>query len=242
VRGYFSGCLERLQNGEFDCVGGVLVNEGNSATGRAVAAATSSAIGVGSARFRTGRGDESTVDTVAFGVYRREVFERIGLFDEELIRNQDDELNMRLVQSGGRILLVPHLRIRYFVRDSLRMLGRQYYQYGYWKWRVVRKHGRFASSRQLVPSLFVIAFLLALLAAVFLPSGALLLALIIVPYGLIVTGESIRLARRYVAPWGKIARSIITLHLAYGTGLIKAILDSVLRRRGGKSAPTSMSR
>ncbi len=242
VPGYFSGSLERLERDGHDCVGGVLVNEGSSPAGRAIAAATSSAIGVGSARFRTGRGGESTVDTLAFGVYRRDVFDRVGLFDESLVRNQDDELNLRLIRSGGRILLVPSLRIRYFVRDSLRMLARQYFQYGYWKWRVFRKHGQFGSVRQLAPSLFVTAVILSALAAPFIPRGPLLLAVFVVPYVLVVVGESLRLARVRGAPWWRIVQAIMTLHFAYGTGLIKAMIDSMLRRNGEREATTRLSR
>lgn len=242
VPGYFSGCLERLEGKGYDCVGGVLINEGTTPAGRAIAAATSSAIGVGSARFRTGRGGESTVDTIAFGVYRSDVFERVGLFDEMLVRNQDDELNLRLVRAGGRILLVPSLSIRYFVRDSVRMLGRQYFQYGYWKWRVFRKHGQFASARQLAPPLFVAAVLLAALAAFFVPKGPLLLAALVVPYTLVVLGESLRLGRARQAPWWRIVQAIMTVHVAYGAGLIKAMIDAMLGQSGTKEAATRLSR
>lgn len=242
VPGYFSGCLERLERKSYDCVGGALINVGTTPAGRAIAAATSSAIGVGSARFRTGRGGESSVDTVAFGVYRRDVFERVGLFDETLIRNQDDELNLRLVRSGGSILLVPSLRIRYFVRDSVRMLGRQYFQYGYWKWRVFRKHGQFASARQMAPSLFVASVVLAALAAPFVQYGLLLPMALIVPYAFVVSGESLRLSRASCAPWWRIAQAIATIHLAYGIGLIKATIDAIFRRSGAMEATTRLSR
>src|SRR5262245_41982451 len=81
---------------DVDCVSGALVTIGRTQTGRAIAAAMSSSAGVGSARFRTGARQECLVDTVAFPVYRRRTLERIGPFDEELVRNQDDELNLRL--------------------------------------------------------------------------------------------------------------------------------------------------
>ena len=92
----------------------------------------SSVFGVGNAHFRTG-GKSGHVDTVAFGAYRREVFERVGFFDEELARNQDDEFNYRVVQGGFKIFLDPAIQSDYFVRGSISKLYKQYDQYGYWK-------------------------------------------------------------------------------------------------------------
>lgn len=242
VRGFFAGCLQRLKSGSSDCVGGVLVNLGRTPTARAVAAATSSLIGVGSARFRTGRGGECQVDTLAFGVYRRDVFDRVGMFDESFVRNQDDELNLRLVRAGASIILVPDLRIKYFVRDSIRMLGRQYFQYGYWKWRVFRKHGRFGSVRQLVPTVLLVALFLSAVVSPFSPFGPLSLAAILVPYLLVVLGESLRLALTRKAPWLRTALAIMTLHVAYGTGLLKAMVDLALGRTATREATTRLSR
>ena len=102
------------------------------------------------------RREDRWVDTVPFGCYRREVFDRIGLFDEELVRNQDDELNLRLIKHGGRILLSPRIVCKYFARDSLAKLWRMYYQYGYFKPLVVRKVGGVMTLRQLAPPLFVL--------------------------------------------------------------------------------------
>jgi succinoglycan biosynthesis protein ExoA len=242
--GYFSACLKRLETGDFDCVGGVLTNEGTTPAGRAVAAATSSSVGVGSARFRTGQGVESTVDTLAFGVYRKEVFEKIGNFDESLVRNQDDELNFRLTRSGGKILLVPSVRIRYFVRDSIKRLGRQYYQYGYWKWRVFRKHGRVASLRQLAPSIFLLALDISFLLALFTLAGKILFAGIVLPYLAVIFAEALRLAIRHKAPMFKIALGLTTLHFSYGFGLLHAIADTLFKGKDASkaAAPTSTSR
>jgi len=89
------------------------------------------------------------------GFYRRQVFDRIGLFDEELVRNQDDELNLRLTRSGGRIWQSPKVKSWYSPRNSMSALFRQYTQYGYWKVRVIQKHKLPASWRHLVPGAFV---------------------------------------------------------------------------------------
>jgi hypothetical protein len=151
---YLRRCTQALREQDAECAGGVLNNEGDTYTGRAIAAAMSSRFGVGGARFRTGgRGGET--DTVAFGVYRREVFERIGGYDEDLPGGEDDELNYRLRDAGGRIVLVPEARATYTVRGSLRGLWRQYFSYGRAKPRVLARHGAQAQPRQLAPAAFI---------------------------------------------------------------------------------------
>ena len=95
------------------------------------------------------------VDTVYLGCWRREVFAKSGLFDPELVRNQDDELNFRLRRMGGRIWQSPRIRSVYCPRDSIRVLFRQYMQYGFWKVAVIRKHRALAAWRHLAPALFV---------------------------------------------------------------------------------------
>ena len=108
----------------------------------------------GGARFHnvTFQGD---VDTVTFGCWRKKTFDKIGTFDEQLVRNQDDELNLRLVRMGGRIFQSPRIRCWYEPRASISALAGQYAQYGFWKVRVIRKHGSPASFRHLVPAIFV---------------------------------------------------------------------------------------
>ena len=128
----------------------------DTAVAKAIAVGMSHPLGVGNSHFRIGSSEDRWVDTVPFGCYRREVFDRIGLFDEELVRNQDDELNLRLIKHGGRILLSPRIVCKYFARDSLAKLWRMYYQYGYFKPLVVRKVGGVMTLRQLAPPLFVL--------------------------------------------------------------------------------------
>ena len=129
------------------------------AWGRAVALATSTPFGVGGARFHYIRREEE-VDTVYMGLCWREVYRRIGGFDEEMVRNQDDELSYHLLQQGGRIICNPAIRSRYNNRSTFRSLWRQYFQYGYWKVRVMQKHPRQMRLRQFIPPAFVITALL----------------------------------------------------------------------------------
>jgi succinoglycan biosynthesis protein ExoA len=156
---YVRRCVEVLQEIGADCVGGPIVTVGETWVAQAIALAQSSFFGVGGVAFRTGRNRPGYVDTLAFGSYRREVFERIGGFDEELVRNQDDEFNFRLIQAGGKIWLDPSVQSIYYSRATLRGLWRQYFQYGLYKVRVIQKRGAVPSWRHIVPATFVVALL-----------------------------------------------------------------------------------
>jgi glycosyltransferase involved in cell wall biosynthesis len=144
---------------ESGCVGGVVEQVHGSDRSRQIGAAMSTPFGVGDARFRTG-GIAGHVDTVAFGAYRKEVLDEIGWFDEALIRNQDDELNYRLLHSGWRIWFDPRIRSRYHVRSTYEKLLKQYHQYGYWKVFVNRKHNTITTWRQTIPAIFLATLVL----------------------------------------------------------------------------------
>jgi len=153
---YLRRCVETLRETGADNVGGLMRPEGRGYVGRCIALATGSRFGVGNSRFHYDeRGGEA--ETVYLGCFRRAVFERVGLFDEGLVRNQDDELNDRIVASGGRIWLNPRIRSTYYNRGSYRSLWRQYYQYGYWKTRVLRRHPGARRARHLAPAALVAA-------------------------------------------------------------------------------------
>jgi succinoglycan biosynthesis protein ExoA len=156
---YVSTCVHYLSTREADCVGGPIQSIGEGFWGEAISLAMSSPFGVGDAHFRYSH-QERYVDTVAFGAYRREVFDKIGLFDEKLVRNQDYDLNYRLRKAGGKILLTPAIKSHYYTRASLKKLWSQYFQYGFWKVQMLRKHPRSARARQLVPPLFALTLLL----------------------------------------------------------------------------------
>ncbi len=132
------------------CVGGPIHSIAESFVGKTISLAMSSPFGVGNALFRHSR-REQYVDTVAFGAYRREVFEEIGLFDESLIYNEDDEFNYRLRAYGGRIFLTPAIKSWYHTRTSLHELWTQYYRYGSGKVKVIQRYPRSAMVRQFVP-------------------------------------------------------------------------------------------
>jgi len=166
-RDYVRRCVEHLRNDKVDGVGGPLQTIGESFVARGIAVAMSSTFGVGDSAFRTVSNKTMLVDTIAFPAYTRDIVERVGLFDEELVRNQDDDYNYRLRKIGAKVLLASDVRSRYYSRSSIRSLWRQYFQYGYWKVRVMQKHPRQMRPRQFVPPLFVGALLLSLAAAPF---------------------------------------------------------------------------
>lgn len=162
---YVRQCVEVLETTGADNVGGPAQTKAETYMEKVVAAAYHSPFSVGGARFHNVN-YEGWVDTVTYGCWRRETFERFGYFDEELVRNQDDEHNLRILRGGGKIYQSPKIQSWYRPRGSLTALFKQYMQYGYWKVRVIQKHKLPASWRHLVPGAFVLSLgLLFLLAA-----------------------------------------------------------------------------
>jgi glycosyltransferase involved in cell wall biosynthesis len=241
---YICALVDALEETGADNVGGVLetVPGDASARGRAIAIGLSHPFGVGNSHFRTGTSERRDVDTVPFGCYRREVFERIGLFDEELIRNQDDELNFRLLRNGGRVLLLPEVSSRYFARPSFGQLSRMYYQYGYFKPLVARKVGRIMTVRQLVPSLLVTSLLasaaispwFAGAGAAFACIAALYLALVLT-CALWTAGADLRCGVALTAVFP-------ILHFSYGVGFLRGMCDQLLSQGLPNAAATPLSR
>lgn len=162
---YVSKAIETLQGTGADMVGGTVRSISTTKVGEAIALAMSHPFGVGDARFRYTEMEEET-DTVFMGFCHRSVYEEIGKYDEELIRNQDDEFSFRLTKSGGRILCDPKIKSHYYSRSTVSSLWKQYYQYGYWKVRVLQKHPRQMRSRQFIPPLFVLSLFTSIIFAI----------------------------------------------------------------------------
>ncbi|MFM7056192.1 MAG: glycosyltransferase family 2 protein [Planctomycetota bacterium] len=220
------------QRPECWCVGGSIDSISETRVGRIIAACMSTPAGVGNARFRL-QNYEGYVDTIAFGSYWKWVFERIGNFDEELVRNQDDELNARLIMNGGRIWMSRRIRCRYYPRTSLRKLWRQYFQYGFWRIRTIQKLGRPATLRQLVPMAFVTVLLSLLFASVIVPLARTALCTYV---GLYLTGlivGAIPVGRRTGFPGLLLAPVVfMILHFGYGLGCLWGLVRFVLLRSG----------
>lgn len=212
-----------LGDDSIGCVGGLLNQINENAEAAVISIAMSSVFGVGNAHFRTGT-KYGYVDTVAFGAYKQEVFERVGLFDMELVRNQDDEFNYRVLKGGFKIYLNPDIKADYYVRGDFQKLWRQYFQYGYWKVYVNRKHKTVTTYRQLVPALMVFCFMGTSLLALFYPTVWNVFALGVIVYLV----AAIHFAHENVGfnktIWGVI-KSFFVLHFSYGTGYLKGIFD-----------------
>ena len=145
--------------------GGPIVHAGTNRFGEAVAVAMSHPLGVGLATHRFPN-YEGYVEGAHFPTFRKWIFDRIGKFDEQLVRTEDDEFNYRIAQAGGKIYVSPRVRYVYYVRDALGKLFRQYFQYSFWRIPVVRKHKKPTTLRQIVPPLFFLAmFVLAVVGA-----------------------------------------------------------------------------
>jgi glycosyltransferase involved in cell wall biosynthesis len=229
-----------------DNVGGVLetLPAGETAIARAIALGMGHRFGVGNSYFRVGSSAPKWVDSLAFFCVRRDTFERVGLFDEELVRNQDDEFNFRLMRHGGRILLVPTARAYYVARRSLRQLWRMFFQYGYFKPLVARKVGRVMTLRQLVPALFVTVVSVTSLAGLWWRPAAVGAAAIAAAYAVAVLAASAAAAPRHgLRVAAALALVFPVLHVAYGGGFLLGLRDLIRpRRRMSELSALPMSR
>jgi glycosyltransferase involved in cell wall biosynthesis len=219
---YVRQIVNRLSQLEASAVGGPMSTIGENRAARAISVAQSSWFGVGGVAFRTGRKEGCYVDTVAFGGYRREVFERLGGFDEELVRNQDDEFNLRLTQSGGKIWLDPAIRSVYYSRAGFRSLWRQYFQYGFYKVRVMQKHRTVPAWRHLVPAMFVSGLALSLFCAA-VSQNFFWFVLVIAPYIVANFSASLLASRQDWRMLPLVSLAFLTLHVAYGSGFLNGL-------------------
>jgi glycosyltransferase involved in cell wall biosynthesis len=225
---YLSMAVETLDRTGADMVGGPVTADSDGAVGEAVALATSTPFGVGGARFHYTDVEED-VDTVYMGVCRAEVYRSL-LFDEAMVRNQDDELSYRLLDRGGRIVCNPAIRSRYRNRATWKGVARQYYEYGFWKVAVMRKHPRQVRPRHLIPAALVVAMGgSAALAALWSP-GRWALASVIATYAAANIGASFVATRGSLGRMPAISAVYATLHFAYGSGTVVGLLRDARRR------------
>lgn len=231
---YIARLVEALEESGADNVGACLrtLPADTSLRARVIAAALAHPFGVGNSYFRIGGGDAPRwVETVPFGCWRRSLFERIGYFDEELVRNQDDEFNYRLLKAGGRVLLLPNLETRYVARASHRMLARMLYQYGLFKPLVARKVGRVVTARQLAPPAFVVALAVGAVAAVVWRPATMAWGALVAAYG----AGALLAAAPAIRPLGvrgalMLAGTFPLLHVPYGFGFLRGLWRALARR------------
>ncbi len=227
---YISNCVQNLKTYNADNVGGICVTlpGDNSNIAKAIALALSHYFGVGNAFFRIGLKEPREVDSVPFGCYKKEVFEKIGLFNEQLVRNQDIELNLRLKRNGGKILLVPDIVSYYHARSTLKDLAKNNYWNGFWVIFSMNFAKMPFSSRHLIPFCFVLSIsaslMLSLIHRFFFFSFVLILGL----YCFVNTFYSFKLSLRHgLKHFPALTAAFSTLHFSYGVGSIAGLIKYI---------------
>ena len=220
------------------CVGGRIINEYTNRTSEIIATAMSTSFGMGIGNFRT-LTESGFTDTVTSPMYPYQVFEQIGFFDEELIRNQDDDFNFRVTKSGGKIYFSQDISLKYYVRGNYKGLWRQFFQYGYWKVYVNKKHKAITTIRQMVPVLFVLyigVFIIGFFPGIpFIASVPLFVYLVL---GLVVSLRNANARIRFI----DLLPVFPLLHLSYGLGYLKGITDFIIRNQKPSDKQKRMSR
>jgi len=230
---YLSRAVAALAEAEPDvgCVGGQPEQVGETPFGRAVALARASKVGVGASIYADQR-EQAFVYTVQSGVYRRAVFEQLGGFDGDIPYGEDEELNWRLRDAGGRILLDTRVRFTYTTRSTWRALFRQHRNYGESRVRVVSAHPEFLRSYHLAPAVLVASF--GALAATTPASRQARRGLLALTglYGAIVVGGGVAAARDEPDLAPRVAAAIVAMHAGYGIGMIEGAATRLLARAG----------
>lgn len=223
---YLRRCADALAETGAWNVGGRIIPEGRTPMERAVACAMDSAFGGIGWRPPTSSGRQE-VTNVPFGAFRPEAFAAAGLYDEGLLRNQDHDLNVRILAAGGRIVMDPAIHVRYVPRGSLRAVARQYYQYGLWKMTVARKHGRAVNLRSVVSPVFVASLAGLGIAAIAFPLARWLLAAELAAYltgGIAFGAAAVRRRREPRRLLPRVLAVFPVFHVAHGLGGIVALV------------------
>jgi glycosyltransferase involved in cell wall biosynthesis len=240
---YIKQCVAALEQTRADNVGGPARTKAKGYIQKAVQLAYHAPFAVGGARFHDIH-YEGYVDTVTYGCWKKSTLEEIGLFDEELVRNQDDELNLRIIRVGGKIWQSPKIMSWYHPRNSLSDLFGQYMQYGYWKVRVIQKHKIPASIRHLVPGAFVGALIVM---SIFSPWSETLFQIL---KGLVAIYMSLNIFASFIA-CGKISNIrflpimpivFSVYHFGYGYGFLRGLEDFVVLRKSGNQLFSGITR
>jgi len=225
---YIEKSVRVLEAGRGDNVGGVweILPGADSWIAKSIAVAAAHPLGVGDALYRHAK-HAAEVDTVPFGSFKRELVERVGKFDETLLTNEDYEFNARIRKANGRIWLDPSIRSFYFARPTLQELARQYWRYGYWKWRMLRRYPNTLRWRQALPPLFVSSLLGLVIVSIFIPFVWFILIGELLLYFSIMFLAGIRSALEHNAPFLLIGLplAIPVMHISWGSGFLWSILN-----------------
>jgi succinoglycan biosynthesis protein ExoA len=232
---YVERCVAALLAGRGDNVGGVWEIHPGAETwiAESISFAAAHPLGVGDAMYRLKAG-EGAVDTVPFGSFKRSLIEKIGLFDETLLANEDYEFNTRVRESGGVVWLDPSIRSIYFARSSLAALGAQYWRYGFWKWRMLKRYPHTVRWRQALPPVFALSLIvLSVLSLVHAPFFYLLAAQVLMYFSvLFLAGMKLAMERSRVQLVLGLPLAIATMHVTWGTGFLWSGTSSLFVNHG----------
>jgi glycosyltransferase involved in cell wall biosynthesis len=244
---YIPGLVKALEETGADSVGGVIhtLPANDTVVARAIAVAMAHPFGMGNSHFRIGVRARRPVDHVPFFCCRREVFDRVGLFDEELVLSEDGEFSARLIRNNGRMVLVPEVHAYYFARATLRKLARMFYQYGYFKPLTARKVRRIMTVRQLVPPALLLGLAASALLGALTSVGPIPFLAILGAYAAAVVVCSAAAARQHSSAVVAALVAVFPVqHFSYGFGYLRRIAEFALRpgRRNSKPVLIPLSR
>jgi glycosyltransferase involved in cell wall biosynthesis len=232
---YVERCVRLLEAGAGDNVGGIWEIQPGAKTwiATAIASAAAHPLAVGDALYRHAT-RAAQVDTVPFGSFKRSLIDRIGNFNETLLTNEDYEFNVRVKKAGGRIWLDPSIRSVYFARATLMELARQYWRYGYWKWRMLRHNLHTLRWRQALPPLFVLSLLGLLILSAFVPSARWLLMgeILLYFFTLILAGVIAAFRQRKFHLLPGLVLVIPVMHISWGLGFLWSVPSSGFQKNG----------
>lgn len=238
---YILNCLTKIQEDKTTwCVGGRIENEYINEVGEVISKAMGTTFGMGLGNFRTLEKSGFT-DTVTSPMYPYWVFEKIGFFDEELIRNQDDDFNFRVTSAGGKIYYDNDISLKYYVRGNFKGLWRQFFQYGYWKVYVNKKHKAITTMRQLVPPMFVLYLFLVLLSPFYSVTLFLVISVPLFIYIDISLFYSL-ISAKTIKQFFQIFVTYPILHISYGLGYLKGMLEFLLLNKKPSDSQKRLSR
>jgi len=227
---YIERCVADLEAGLGENVGGVWEIRPSADTwlAQSIAIAAAHPIGVGDALYRHAK-KAGTVDTVPFGAFKRELLATVGFFDENLLTNEDYEFNTRIRKSGGKIWLDPSIRSVYFSRAHISGLAKQYFRYGYWKWRMLRHFPDTLRWRQGLPPLLVLSLVGFGILGGFLPLFRVLLGAELILYilAIVAVGAQQALRRRQTFLILGLPLAIAVMHICWGSGFLWSMIKGV---------------
>lgn len=222
---YIEKCVYYLDTIDADNVGGVAETKANGFIGTAISQMLSNKFGVGSSDFRVGEGNKY-VDTVPFGAFRREVFEKIGLFNINLLRSEDNDINARIRQSGGKIWLAEDIRFTYYCRDSVKGILKMALQNGNALFYTIRENPKAMSIRHFIPFIFLMSLIFIPIISIFVPFFWWMLAIEIFIYFLLDIYFSFI---NKVPTYGVITIWLYpAFHLCYGLGSLLGLFNIAL--------------